>query len=162
MRQQCLRKVFSFRFDQQFFCTDDRGDDLDGPGQGGDGLRSERDPDEFQHPAMGPPGSPCIVGATESGSLPRSIRPASPRSRREKVWAILPFFDSMEDPDATLEVVEAPFPTEPAADVQCPELGPPLTEHKGTLRHLHDSGGCPARPRGGKPCLTSLASLRVA
>jgi hypothetical protein len=213
-------KVLSFRYDQQFFCTDDRGDDLDGPGHEGDGLRSERDPDEFQHPAMGPPGSPCIVGETDSGSLPKIDPTGRPAEQAEKVWAILPFFDSTEDPDATLEVVEAPVPTEPAADLQCPEPGQPFTEHKGTFgtctmhpsnlhvepslaelpfpnpagdiplpnhSHIIDgdnfnpiwwltiavrvtderiwpdvNGGCPASPRGGEPCLTSLASLRDA
>ncbi len=60
-------KVVTFKYPQQFFCNDERGDDLDGPGHRGDGIRSEQDPDEFQHPNMGPPGSPCIVGDTGSG-----------------------------------------------------------------------------------------------
>lgn len=38
-------------------------DDLDGPGHNGDGTASAEDPDEFQHPAMGPPGSPCVIDA---------------------------------------------------------------------------------------------------
>ena len=73
-------KVLTFKYPQQFFCTDELGDDLDGSGHRGDGVPVKRDPDEFQHPAMGPPGSPCIVGETGSGSLPR-IDPTGRRSR---------------------------------------------------------------------------------
>jgi hypothetical protein len=145
-------KVLSFRYDQQFYCTDDRGDDLDGPGHNGDGLRSEVDPDEFQHPSMGPPGSPCIVGETPSGSLPKIDPTGKPAGQAEKVWAILPFFDSARDADATLEIVEAPFPTPPAVDLQCPEPGPPYTEHRGVF------GTCTMHPSNlhVEPALASL------
>src|SRR5437763_6060594 len=84
--------VLGFIYPQQFYCTDERLDDLDGPGHTGDGFVAAEDPDEFQHPAMGPPGSPCIVGATRpnavGGSLP-SIQPSGESiGNVEKIWAI--------------------------------------------------------------------------
>ena len=212
-------KVLTFKYPQQFFCTDEIGDDLDGPGHNGDGIPAERDPDEFQHPAMGPPGSPCIVGETARGSLPRMDPTGRPVENSEPVWAILPFFDSVRDADAVIEAVD---PTRDGSDVQCPEPGPPFTQHMGAFgtctmhpsnlhvepvasslgvplgapeghiplpnhSHIIDgndfnpiwwqtiavrvlderiwpdfNGRCPANPRGGRPCLTSLQALREA
>ena len=130
-------KVLAFRYDQQFFCTDERLDDLDGEGHNGDGRVSAVDPDEFQHPAMGPPGSPCIVGQTRRGSLPTIDPTGDPIANVEKVWAILPFFDSAEDADTIIEAID---PTPDGADVQCPEPGPPITQHLGTF------GTCTTHP----------------
>jgi hypothetical protein len=216
-------KVVAFKYPQQFFCTDERVDDLDGPGHEGDGRIAAVDPDEFQHPAMGPPGAPCIVGATRparlGGSLPSVDPTGRPIANAEPVWAILPFFDSSKDADATIEAVD---PTRDGADVQCPEPGPPHTQHNGPFgtctmhpsalhaepvvesfgvplgapqgdiplpnhSHIIDgdnfnpiwwqtiavrvfderiwpnfNGRCPANPRGGRPCLTSLQALRDA
>lgn len=207
-------KVASFFYPQQFFCTDEPTDDLDGPGHRGDGVVSAQDPDEFQHPAMGPPGSPCIVGDTGSGSLPTIDPTGRPVQDAEKVWAILPVFDSVKDADETPEFVD---PTRDGSDVQCPEPGPPFTVHHGAFgtctmhpstlhaepaaaiaagdiplpNHSHIvrdgavsinpvwwqtiavrvlteriwpdfNGRCPANPRGGPPCLTSLQALRDA
>jgi hypothetical protein len=121
-------KVLAFLYPQQFFCTDEPFDDLDGPGHDGDGIESARDPDEFQHPAMGPPGAPCIVGRTARGSLPTITPTGVPVANAEPVWALVPFFDSSKDADATLEAVD---PTRDGADVQCPEPGPPYTQHTG-------------------------------
>jgi hypothetical protein len=121
-------KVAVFFYPQQFFCTDEPTDDLDGPGHRGDGIKSAQDPDEFQHPSMGPPGSPCIVGDTGSGSLPTIDPTGRPVANAEKVWAILPFFDSVRDADT---VIEAFDPTRDGSDVQCPEPGPPFTQHMG-------------------------------
>jgi hypothetical protein len=121
-------KVLTFKYPQQFFCNDERGDDLDGPGHRGDGIPSERDPDEFQHPAVGPPGSPCIVGDTGSGSLPQMDPTGRPTANSEPVWAILPFFDS-EDPDPVIDAVDPT--TDDNVDHQCPEPGPPYTQHRG-------------------------------
>jgi hypothetical protein len=120
-------KVLDFRYDQQFFCTDEATDDLDGPGHNGDGLISAQDPDEFQVPAVGPPGSPCIVGETAHGSLPRIDPTGRPVANSEPVWAILPFFDGDND-----GVIDAVDPT-PPVHVQCPEPGPPYTQHKGVF-----------------------------
>jgi hypothetical protein len=125
-------KVVAFKYPQQFFCTDEHLDDLDGPGHEGDGRVSAVDPDEFQHPSMGPPGSPCIVGATRTqrrgGSLPTMDPAGRPIANVEKVWAILPFFDSSKDADTIIEAVD---PSRDGADVQCPEPGPPHTQHHG-------------------------------
>jgi hypothetical protein len=202
-------KVLAFAYPQQFFCTDEPTDDLDGPLHEGDGRPAAVDPDEFQHPSMGPPGSPCIVGETGSGSLPSIDPTGRPVEQSEPVWAILPFFDSTQDADTVIEAVD---PTPDGADVQCPEPGPPYTEHTGVFgectmhpstlhaepigagdiplpNHSHiidgDSfnpiwwqtiavrvfdervwpnfdGKCPANPKGGSPCLTSLKALRAA
>ncbi len=205
-------KVVAFKYPQQWYCNDELGDDLDGPGHRGDGVPVERDPDEHQHPAMGPPGSPCIVGDTGSGSLPRIDPTGRPLANSEPVWAILPFFDS-EDPDLVIDAVDPT--TDDNVDHQCPEPGLPYTQHKGefgtctmhpsTLHaepivalgagdialpnhsHIIDGdnfnpiwwqtiavrvfdraiwpdfdGRCPANPRGGRPCLTSLQALREA
>ena len=199
-------KVLDFKYDQQFFCTDEATDDLDGPAHNGDGLVSAVDPDEFQVPSMGPPGSPCIVGETARGSLPTIDPTGRPVANSEPVWAILPFFDG--DGDGIIDAVDPV----PGVDVQCPEPGPPTTQHKGVFgtctmhpstlhaepigagdiplpNHSHiidgDSfnpiwwqtiavrvfdrriwpdlnGRCPANPQGGRPCLTSLDSLRQA
>jgi hypothetical protein len=127
-------KVLAFQYPQQFFCTDELFDDLDGEGHQGDGLQAARDPDEFQHPAMGPPGSPCIVGATRpspvGGSLPTIDPTGRPVQNSEAVWALVPFFDSSKDADAIIEAVD---PTRDGADVQCPEPGPPFTQHMGAF-----------------------------
>jgi hypothetical protein len=207
-------KVASFFYPQQFFCTDEPFDDLDGPGHQGDGVRSAQDPDEFQHPAVGPPGSPCIVGDTGSGSLPTIDPTGKPVANAEKVWAMLPVFDSVKDADTTPEFLD---PSRDGSDVQCPEPGPPYTVHMGEFgtctmhpsslhaepavaiaagdiplpNHSHIvrngafeinpvwwqtiavrvlteriwpdfNGRCPANPRGGPPCLTSLDALRAA
>ena len=205
-------KVVAFEYPQQWYCNDEIGDDLDGPGHRGDGVPVEQDPDEHQHPAMGPPGSPCIVGDTGSGSLPRMDPTGRPIANSEPVWAILPFFDS-EDPDTIIDAVDPT--TDDNVDHQCPEPGLPYTQHKGAFgtctmhpstlhaepivalgagdialpnhSHIIDGdnfnpiwwqtiavrvfdraiwpdfdGRCPANPRGGRPCLTSLQALREA
>jgi hypothetical protein len=123
-------KVVVFKYPQHFYCNDEIGDDLDGPGHRGDGVPAERDPDEFQHPNMGPPGSPCIVGDTGSGSLPRMDPTGRPVENSEPVWAILPFFDS-EDPDPVIDAVDPT--TDDNVDHQCPEPGLPYTEHRGAF-----------------------------
>jgi hypothetical protein len=120
-------KVLDFFYNQQFFCTDEWTDDLDGPAHEGDGQPSAVDPDEFQVPAMGPPGSPCIVGETDSGSLPMIDPTGDPVENSEPVWAIVPFFDA--DRDGIIDAVDP----DPGVEVQCPEPGPPVTEHTGVF-----------------------------
>ena len=121
------RKILDFFYRQQLFCTDESFDDLDGPGHNGDGRGAAVDPDEFQFPNMGPPGSPCIVGRTAKGSLPTKDPTGRPVAEAEPVWAIVPFFDA--DGDGVLDALD---PT-PGVDVQCPEPGPPYTTHKGAF-----------------------------
>lgn len=89
-----------------------------------------QDPDEFQEPSVGPLGAPCIVGRTARGSLPTIDPAGSPAGQAEKVWAILPFFD--RNRNGVLDVFD-PTVTGPASPtpVQCPEPGPPLTQHVG-------------------------------
>ena len=216
-------KVTVFFYPQNFFCTDEPFDDLDGPDHNGDGVVAAQDPDEFQEPSVGPPGAPCIVGKTARGSLPTIDPTGIPIANAEKVWAILPFFD--RNRNGVLDVVD-PSVTGPASatPVQCPEPGPPYTQHVGAFGTcaLHPStlhaepvassllagisptgphiplpnhshivrngavsinpvwwqvvsvrvndetiwpdfdGRCPANPRGGPPCLTSLDALREA
>lgn len=134
-------EVVAFVYPQQFYCTADRFDDLDGVGHRGDGRVAAEDPDEFQFPNVGPPGSPCIVGDSGSGSLPAITPDGRSMDHAELVWAILPFFDG--------ELVNP----EPTVDVQCPEPGPPITEHKGvfgtctmhpSFLHAEPSLGLPA------------------
>jgi hypothetical protein len=216
-------KVSVFFYPQNFFCTDEPFDDLDGPGHNGDGVVAAQDPDEFQEPSVGPPGSPCIVGRTARGSLPTIDPTGRPVENAEPVWAILPFFD--RNRNGVLDVLD-PTVTGPASltPVQCPEPGPPFTQHLGAFgtcamhpstlhvepvvssllagvavpgghiplpNHSHIvrdgavninpvwwqvisvrvdderiwpdfDGRCPANPRGGAPCLTSLQALRDA
>ena len=216
-------KVTAFFYPQNFFCTDEWNDDLDGPGHNGDGTVAAQDPDEFQEPSVGPPGAPCIVGKTARGSLPTIDPTGRPVANAEPVWAILPFFD--RNANGVLDVVD-PTVTGPASPtpVQCPEPGPPFTQHVGPFgtcamhpstlhvepvvgsllagisppgphialpNHSHIvrdgavninpvwwqvisvrvddqsiwpdfNGRCPANPRGGRPCLTSLQALREA
>ena len=121
--------VLSFKYPQQFYCTDEQLDDLDGPGHNGDGAVSAEDPDEFQHPAMGPPGAPCIVGATAGGSLPGIQPNGDSIDNVEKIWAILPFFDGNMPPNGIIDA----FDPAPGVDVQCAEPGPPFTVHRGTF-----------------------------
>jgi hypothetical protein len=128
-------EVTDFFYPQQFFCTDEASDDLDGPGHNGDGLIAAQDPDEFQEPSVGPPGSPCIVGKTARGSLPTIDPTGQPVANAAPVWAILPFFDGPEQKggrgprNGVLDVVDPA----PAVNVQCPEQGPPFTQHTGTF-----------------------------
>ncbi|MDQ3994979.1 MAG: hypothetical protein M3265_09300 [Actinomycetota bacterium] len=123
-------KVTVFFYPQNFFCTDEPFDDLDGPGHNGDGIVAAQDPDEFQEPAVGPPGAPCIVGQTARGSLPTIDPTGRPIQNAEPVWAILPFFD--RNRNGVLDVFD-PAVTGPASatPVQCPEPGPPFTRHTG-------------------------------
>jgi hypothetical protein len=111
---------------------------LDGPGHNGDGRRAAVDPEEYQQdattdPEPGPPGSPCIVGETRSGSLPTIDPTGDPVQGAEPVWAILPFFDSNNNGviDAVDPTIPSPSPDPNSADVQCPEPGPPFTQHTG-------------------------------
>ena len=216
-------KVTVFFYPQNFFCTDEWNDDLDGPNHNGDGVVAAQDPDEFQEPSVGPPGSPCIVGRTARGSLPSIDPTGRPIANAEPVWAILPFFD--RNANGVLDVVD-PTVTGPNSPtpVQCPEPGPPYTKHLGPFgtcamhpstlhvepvlgsllagvsvpgghialpNHSHIvrnsavsinpvwwqvisvrvddpsiwpdfDGRCPANPRGGEPCLTSVDALREA
>lgn len=120
-----------FTYSMAFHCTVEPDDDLDGPGHRGDGEPAAVDPEEMVAP-------PCIVGDTGSGSLPQQDpagRPVPelagddvpPDDVAERFWALLPFFD--EDGDGVPDLID---PT-PGIPTQCPEPGPPTTEHEGRL-----------------------------
>jgi hypothetical protein len=113
-------KVVRFTYPQQFFCTTEAFDDLDGPAHQGDGVVAAQDPDEFQVPL-------CIVGKTARGSLPRIGPTGEPIANVEPLWVILPFFDADHD-----GIIDAEDP-DPGVDTQCPEPGPPYTQHKGVF-----------------------------
>ena len=136
------RIVTAFEYPQNFFCTVELRDDLDGPGHNGDGFVAAQDPAEFQEPSVGPPGSPCIVGETARGSLPTIDPTGRPVANAEKVWAILPFFD--RNANGVLDVVDpaACLPNACPTPVQCPEPGPPFTRHgTGTAQSSPEPGG---------------------
>src|ERR687896_512504 len=175
-------KVVVFKYPQSFYCNDELGDDLDGPGHRGDGVPAERDPGEFQSPETGPPGSPCIVGETGSGSLPRMDPTGRPVQNAEPVWAILPFFDS-EDRGTfgTCTMHPSSLHAEPVVALGAGDIALPNHSHiidgdsfnpiwwqTIAVRVLDRAiwpdfdGKCPANPQGGRPCLTSLAALREA
>ncbi|TCK26814.1 hypothetical protein [Pseudonocardia endophytica] len=106
-----------FTYAQNFHCTIEPFDDLDGIGRGGDGVPAASDPDEMIIPE-------CLAGTTPGGAEPQ-IDPAG-RSLDEarKFWAIVPTFDANGN-----GVPEALDPA-PGVDLQCPEPGPPATEKK--------------------------------
>jgi hypothetical protein len=132
-------QVLDFFYPQQFFCTADWDDDNDA-----DTRIAAVDPDEFQTPALPPPGSPCIV--SNGGTAPPKISPTgAPAAGALKVWAILPLFDGSAVNPA------------PTSDVQCAEPGPPETQHKGVFSTctMHPSnlrnGGLPQFTAGDIP-----------
>ena len=120
-------EVVVFTYFQNFHCTTEPFVDLDGPNHRGDGKVAAVDPEEFQTP-------PCILGDSGSGSLPLVDPAGDPISGTEPLFVIVPFFDA--NGDGTPEAVAA----HPAVDVQCPEPGPPLSQHKG------DFGTCTMHP----------------
>jgi len=117
-------RLLGFTYGQNFSCIHRPGDDLDHNGQPAD-----LDPAEFQSPH-------CTAGIEP---------PIDPTGKEigdtEPLYVIVPFFDGDNDGQAadglapTLEslfgVVPDAFDTTPGEAVQCPEPGPPLTEHKG-------------------------------
>ena len=115
-----------FTYLQQFYCTHEPFQDLNH-----NGLVAAVDPNEFQR-------SICAVGEQPS------IDPTgAPLTQTEKLWVIVPFFGNDRNPSHAFNAVlgeklvklfgfipEA-FKKNPAVPVQCPEPGPPETEHKG-------------------------------
>lgn len=106
-----------FTYAQNFHCTIEAFDDLDGVGRQGDGVPAAGDPDEMILPE-------CISGETLGGSEPR-IDPAGRPLEDARLFLItVPAFDA--DGDGIPEFAD---PT-PGIDLQCPEPGPPFTEKK--------------------------------
>lgn len=106
-----------FTYAQNFHCTIEAFDDLDGIGRQGDGVPAAGDPDEMILPE-------CISGETMGGSEP-TIDPAGiPIKDAREFLITVPAFDA--DGDGIPEFAD---PT-PGIDLQCPEPGPPFTEKK--------------------------------
>jgi len=117
-------RLLGFTYGQNFSCIHRPGDDLDH-----NGRPADLDPAEFQSPH-------CTAGVEP---------PIDPTGRligeTEPLYVIVPFFDGDNDGEAadglapTLKtlfgVVPDAFDPTPGEAVQCPEPGPPLTEHKG-------------------------------
>ena len=116
-----------FTYAQNFHCTIEAFDDLDGLGRQGDGVPAAADPDEMILPE-------CISGETRGGSEPTIDPTGSPVEKARKFWAIVPLFDANGN-----GIPEGIDPT-PGVDVQCAEPGPPSTEEKGGF------GSCTMHP----------------
>jgi hypothetical protein len=119
-------RLLGFTYGQNFSCIHRPGDDLDH-----NGVPADLDPAEFQAPH-------CTAG------IQPPIGPTGdPIDNTEPLFVIVPFFDGDNDGEAadglapTLRslfgVVPDAFDPTPGEDVQCPEPGPPLTEHKGAF-----------------------------
>lgn len=116
-----------FTYGDNFHCTIEPFDDLDGVGHQGDGVPAATDPDEMIIPE-------CISGETRGGSLPQIDPAGNPIKDSRKFWAIVPVFDA--DGDLIPEGLDA----DPGVDLQCPEPGPPTTEEKSPV------GSCTMHP----------------
>ncbi len=114
-----------FTYTQQFFCTDEPFDDLNH-----DGKIAAVEPSEFQRGI-------CTIGAQ-----PKIDPTGQPVAKTDKLWVIVPFFET--DPSqpaftpelgATLKklfgFVPDGFKRKPGVPVQCPEPGGLETAHKG-------------------------------
>lgn len=106
-----------FTYGQNFHCTVEPFDDLDGLGRQGDGIIAASDPDEMIL-------NNCISGETQGGSEPTMDPSGVPVPEARKFWAIVPTFDA--DGDGLVEGIDP----DPGVDLQCPEPGPPTTEEK--------------------------------
>jgi hypothetical protein len=117
-------RLLGFTYGQNFSCIHRPGDDLDH-----NGTPADLDPAEFQAPH-------CTAG------IQPPIDPTGePIGETEPLYVIVPFFDGDNDGEAadglapTLKnlfgIVPDAFDPTPGEAVQCPEPGPPLTEHKG-------------------------------
>jgi hypothetical protein len=119
-------RVVVFTYGRNYDCVTMPTDDNDN-----DGIPAATDPDEFQRPH-------CVVG--RSSAVDPNLRPVE---GTEKLWVLVPFFDADGDEQAagglapTLKglfgIVPDAFDPTPGVDVQCPEPGAPLTQHKGAF-----------------------------
>jgi hypothetical protein len=104
-----------FTYTQNFHCTIEAFDDLDGIGRQGDGVPAAGDPDEMIVPE-------CISGETEGGSEPQIDPAGIPVEVAREFFVTVPVFDA--DGDGIPEFADP----DPGVDLQCPEPGPPFTE----------------------------------
>lgn len=119
-------RLVAFTYFQNFACIHEPFDDLDL-----DGKVAAVDPDEIQGPD-------CVAG------IRPTIDPTGdPIAGTEPLFVIVPFFDADGDGEAagglapTLQalfgIVPDAFDPTPGVPVQCPEPGPPLTQHTGAF-----------------------------
>jgi hypothetical protein len=127
-------RLLAFTYFLNFMCIHEPGDDLDH-----NGKATAVDPEEFQSPI-------CQVG-----HAPTVDPTGTPISETDKLYVIVPFFDADHDGEAgspalgtalqsLFGMVPDAFDPTPGVPVQCPEPGPPLTEHKGAF------GTCTTHP----------------
>jgi hypothetical protein len=122
-----LGRTQVFTYAQNFHCTIEPFDDLDGIGRQGDGVPAASDPDEMIL-------NNCITGETRGGAEP-TIDPAGvPVPEARKFWAVVPTFDANGN-----GIPEALDP-DPGVDLQCPEPGAPTHEEKTSV------GACTMHP----------------
>ncbi len=100
-------------------CTMDPFDDLDGPGHEGDGTVAVEDKDELAA------GTPCIVGKTRRGSIPKVDPDGGDATKAPHLYGIIPNFDS--DGDGVPEYLDQT----PTGQYHCPQPGPPINTFKG-------------------------------
>jgi len=108
-------QVQVFTYAQNFFCTIEAFDDLDGIAREGDGVPAAGDPDEMIIPE-------CIAGETAGGAEPQIDPTGLPVAEAREFFVTVPVFDA--DGDGIPET----FDPNPGVDLQCPEPGPPFTE----------------------------------
>lgn len=116
-----------FTYAQNFHCTIEPFDDLDGIGRNGDGELAASDPDEMILPE-------CISGETRNGSLPQVDPAGIPTEKSRKFWAIVPVFDADGD------LIPEGLDPSPGVDLQCPEPGAP------THSEMTPTGACTMHP----------------
>ena len=127
-------RLLAFTYFMNFQCVHEPFDDLDQNGQA-----PAVDPPEFQSPR-------CVVG--KSSSIDPTGKPVS---NTEPLYVLVPFFDADNDGQAASDglatalrglfgFVPDGFDPTPGVAVQCPEPGPPLTQHTGAF------GSCTMHP----------------
>lgn len=126
-------KLGAFTYFQNYACVHDPLGDLDG-----NGKVAAVDPAEFDTPR-------CVVG-----TQPNIDPTGKPAGKTEPLYVLVPFFDADHDGQAAdglaaplqarFGMVPDAFDPTPGVPVQCPEPGPPLTQHQG------DFGTCTMHP----------------
>ena len=120
-------RLVAFTYFMNFQCVHEPFDDLNN-----NGLPAAIDPNEFQSPR-------CVVGRQ-----PRLDPAGEPITNTEPLYVIVPFFDADADGQAASPELAAAlkslfgfvpdaFDPSPGVPVQCPEPGPPLTQHTGAF-----------------------------
>jgi hypothetical protein len=142
-------QLLVFTYLQNFSCIHEPFDDLNH-----NGKVAAVDPNEFQRPI-------CVVG-----KKPTIDPTGAPIDKVDKLWVIVPFFDSHRGDDEAFTpslteflkkkfgFIPDAFKPHPGVDVQCPEPGKPETSHKGApgtcTMHTTELDLGPALAKAGK------------